>query len=99
MVGIGEFTTHFRTYFSGAWDVQRVREFDPWPHGSVPCFGVGPAFLLGFKGKPKGKPPLLTFVSELEPLFGGLQGKLQGKHVLSLFRGGPLLFDVKGKPT
>ena len=24
--GIGEFTTHFRTYFSGAWD-----GFDPWP--------------------------------------------------------------------
>ena len=27
--GVGEFTTHFRTYFSGDWDVHWG--FDPWP--------------------------------------------------------------------
>ena len=32
--GIGEFTTHFRTYFSGDWDVYwgYDLDFDPWPH-------------------------------------------------------------------
>ena len=37
--GIGEFTTHFRTYFSGNWDVHwglTDLDFDPWP-----CVGVG----------------------------------------------------------
>ena len=32
--GVGEFTTHFRTYFSGDWDVHRGLTdlgFDPWP--------------------------------------------------------------------
>ena len=33
--GVGEFTTQFRTYFSGNWDVHgcslEVRAFDPWP--------------------------------------------------------------------
>ena len=31
--GIGEFATHFRTYFSGDWDVHLAnRGFDPWPY-------------------------------------------------------------------
>ena len=31
--GVGEFTTHFRTYFSGDWDVHwgYDLDFDPWP--------------------------------------------------------------------
>ena len=30
---VGEFTTHFRTYFSGDWDVHwgYDLDFDPWP--------------------------------------------------------------------
>ena len=36
-------TTHFRTYFSGDWDVRWGFDlgFDPWPHGEVraPCLG------------------------------------------------------------
>ena len=34
--GIGEFTTHFRTYFCGDWDVLWGYDlgFDPWPHRS-----------------------------------------------------------------
>ena len=29
---VGEFTTNFRTYFSGDWDVHwGLRAFDPWP--------------------------------------------------------------------
>ena len=34
--GVGEFTTHFRTYFSGGWDVHwglPDLDFDPWPCG------------------------------------------------------------------
>ena len=33
MVGIGEFITHFRTNFSGDWDVHWGYDlgFDPWP--------------------------------------------------------------------
>ena len=33
--GIGEFTTHFRTDFSGDWDVHwgYGLDFDPWPYG------------------------------------------------------------------
>ena len=28
---VGEFTTHFKIYFSGGWDVHwGVRDFDPW---------------------------------------------------------------------
>ena len=32
--GIGEFTAHFRTYFSGDWDVHwgYDLDLDPWPH-------------------------------------------------------------------
>ena len=32
--GVGKFTTHFRTYFSGDWDVHRGYDldFDPWPN-------------------------------------------------------------------
>ena len=35
--GEGEFTNHFRTYFSGDWDVPWGCDlgFDPWPHGFV----------------------------------------------------------------
>ena len=29
--GAGEFTTHFRTYFSGDWHVHWGTGFDPWP--------------------------------------------------------------------
>ena len=31
--GVGELTTHFRTYFSGDWDVHSGYDldFDPWP--------------------------------------------------------------------
>ena len=31
---VGEFTTRFRTYFSGDWDVHwgYDLDFDPWPH-------------------------------------------------------------------
>ena len=31
----GRCTTHFRTYFSGYWDVHRGYDldFDPWPYG------------------------------------------------------------------
>ena len=31
--GVGDFTTHFRTYFSGDWDVHwgYDLDFDPWP--------------------------------------------------------------------
>ena len=38
--GVGEFTTHFRTYFSGDWDVHwgYDLDFDPWPNG---CFWWG----------------------------------------------------------
>ena len=66
--GVGEFTTHFRTYFSGDWDVH-------WPNGLVfvlgnPCtcgfpFGVPlkppveGVFGFGFKGKPKRKATIL----------------------------------------
>ena len=33
LVGIGELTTHFRTYFGGDWDVhwRYDLDFDPWP--------------------------------------------------------------------
>ena len=32
--GVGEFITHFRTYFSGDWDVHwgDDLDFDPWPY-------------------------------------------------------------------
>ena len=32
-VGVGDFTTHFRTYFSGDWDAHwgYDLDFDPWP--------------------------------------------------------------------
>ena len=34
--GVGEFTTHFRTYFSWDWDVHwgYDLDFDPWPFGA-----------------------------------------------------------------
>ena len=34
--GVGEFTTHFRTYFSGDWDVhwKYDLDFDSWPSGA-----------------------------------------------------------------
>ena len=34
-VGVGEFTTHFRTYFTGDWDVHWWYDLalDPWPGG------------------------------------------------------------------
>ena len=40
--GVGEFTTHFRTYFSGDWDVHwgYDLDFDPWPFaGNFPLAG------------------------------------------------------------
>ena len=35
---VGEFTTHFRTYFSGGWDVHwgHDLDLDPWPY--IFCF-------------------------------------------------------------
>ena len=41
--GVGEFTTHFRLYFSGDWDVHLgVRDFDP----RFGCHHWHPFFLL-----------------------------------------------------
>ena len=38
-VGVGEFTTHLRSYFSGHWDVRGYDlDFDPWPFGWI--FGL-----------------------------------------------------------
>ena len=34
--GVGEFTTHFRTYFSGDWDVHWGYGFEPWPWDFIP---------------------------------------------------------------
>ena len=36
--GVGEFTTHLRTYFSGDWDVHwgYDLDFDPWPNHYKP---------------------------------------------------------------
>ena len=46
--GVGEFTTHFRTYFSGIWEVHWGYDlaFDPWPYVSGLDFGrhVGGVF-------------------------------------------------------
>ena len=39
----GKFTTHFRTYSSGDWDVH-LRDFDPWPYGV--CFRAGAVFAM-----------------------------------------------------
>ena len=37
--GVGECTTHFRTYFSRDWDVHRgERDFDPWPYCQLMSF-------------------------------------------------------------
>ena len=38
---LGEFTTHFRTYFSGDWDVHwgYNLDFDPWPLGTQQGLG------------------------------------------------------------
>ena len=44
--GVGEFTTHFRTYVSGDWDVLwgYDLDFDPWSYIQKPIFvGVGRA--------------------------------------------------------
>ena len=37
----GRCTTHFRTYFSGDWDVHcgYDMDFDPWPYMYKMCFG------------------------------------------------------------
>ena len=49
--GVGEFTTHFRTFFSrGLGCSLGVRDFDPWPFGSEiwsdRVLGVGQAMTL-----------------------------------------------------
>ena len=48
---IGEFTTHFRTYFSGwtesnaHWGVTGILDFDPWPGEPKPVVSLGPSFV------------------------------------------------------
>ena len=61
--GVGEFTTHFRTYFSGDWDVHRGYDLavDPWPDEHTPkrqaeeSSGRGPPF--GLAGLAAGPSP------------------------------------------
>ena len=59
--GVGEFTTHCRTYFSGGWDVWGLTDlgFDPWPNklsiSHVPIFPM-PGTWIGSAARvrPKG---------------------------------------------
>ena len=54
---VGEFTTHFRTYYSGDWDVhwgEYELDFDPWPPISDLCLRVSKGRNVGrfFEGYP-----------------------------------------------
>ena len=50
LVEIGEFTTHFRTYFGGDWEVHwgYDLDFDPGQIKSTPIGGAGRGVLLLF---------------------------------------------------
>ena len=62
---VGEFTTHFRAYFSGDWDVHWG--YGILTHGHLPC---GTRSTGGFEGTPIGKTAQVLGYSPFEALHG-----------------------------
>ena len=87
-------TTHFRTYFSGDWDVHWGYDlgFDPWPFDTLPYGLKNPgAGRLGGAGRPK-------LLRALCGPAGWLAGGSAGLSQRAVARGCGSNLDRRGKP-